>query len=421
MAPVGHEMSGLGIRCIEIARALTVVADMTVAAPESESCEDGAIRIASFRPHAPAALKQLILDADFIIAQPQWPIVNRWLAQSPATVIFDLYTPETLETIESTRTHSPRSRRLSVDATIDRLIGALHTGDHFICASERQRDLWLGTMIGTGTLRIGTYDADSSLRNVIDVVPFGVPETVADPVSTNANPIRDTFPVIGEDDPIVLWNGGVWPWLDAQSAIHAMPPLLEKHPGARLVFMGASDNPIAREATGAAVAAARACGLLDSHVLFNDRWIPYEQRFSWLRVADCGLSLHHDHLETRFAFRTRLLDCLWARLPIVCSEGDVFAEAIARDDLGMVADDNGPRAVSECLASVLGRGKNDFSPALTRAAEAHLWSSVVKPIRKWVTQMPDAPVSADPWTGTRRSRAMAYRASHRLLDRRRAT
>ena len=67
-------------------------------------------------------------------------------------------------------------------------------------------------------------------------------------------------------------------------------------------------------------ATAEALGLLGSVVLFNDSWVPYEERGAWLNDADCALSLHHDHLETRYAFRTRVLDCFWASLPIVCTE-----------------------------------------------------------------------------------------------------
>ncbi len=57
----------------------------------------------------------------------------------------------------------------------------------------------------------------------------------------------------------------------------------------------------------------------------------YEQRADWLLEADCVLSAHADHLETRFAFRTRLLDAIWAGLPIVCTGGDDLAEQVERD------------------------------------------------------------------------------------------
>ena len=80
-------------------------------------------------------------------------------------------------------------------------------------------------------------------------------------------------------------------------------------------------------------ARARAAGLLDTHVIFND-WVPYEERAAYLREADIGVSTHRQHLETRYSFRTRMLDYLWAGLPIVCTEGDYFGDLVQREGLG---------------------------------------------------------------------------------------
>jgi hypothetical protein len=76
--------------------------------------------------------------------------------------------------------------------------------------------------------------------------------------------------------------------------------------------------------------------MLGSGVIFNDTWVPYEHRDGWLMAADCALSTHLEHLETRFSSRTRLLDCFWARLPIVCTGGDELADRVERENLGAV-------------------------------------------------------------------------------------
>jgi hypothetical protein len=36
------------------------------------------------------------------------------------------------------------------------------------------------------------------------------------------------------------------------------------------------------------------------------------------------VSTHYEHVETTFAFRTRILDYLWAGLPVVATGGDAF-------------------------------------------------------------------------------------------------
>ncbi|HXN38031.1 MAG TPA: hypothetical protein VN892_08325, partial [Solirubrobacteraceae bacterium] len=77
--PVGDEMAGLGIRCWELARALSGAARVTIAHGGSEERERDGVRTVAFRPHAPAALRALIAQADTVVAHPQWPLVDRWL------------------------------------------------------------------------------------------------------------------------------------------------------------------------------------------------------------------------------------------------------------------------------------------------------------------------------------------------------
>ena len=50
----------------------------------------------------------------------------------------------------------------------------------------------------------------------------------------------------------------------------------------------------------------------------------------YLLDADLAVSAHFDDVETRFAFRTRLLDCLWAGLPVVTTRGDTLGDADRR-------------------------------------------------------------------------------------------
>ncbi|MFM9022136.1 MAG: hypothetical protein ACKOK7_00035, partial [Solirubrobacterales bacterium] len=51
----------------------------------------------------------------------------------------------------------------------------LAAASRVMCASEAQRDLWLGMMAALDRVPLEAYDRDPSLRSFIDVVPFGVP------------------------------------------------------------------------------------------------------------------------------------------------------------------------------------------------------------------------------------------------------
>ena len=98
-------------------------------------------------------------------------------------------------------------------------------GDFFICASERQRMLWLGWLEAAGRVNPLTYDADPTLRALIDTVPTGVP---AEPPQQTRPLVRGVVPGIGQDDPLLVWGGGVWNWLDPLTLIEAVERLVRQ-------------------------------------------------------------------------------------------------------------------------------------------------------------------------------------------------
>jgi glycosyltransferase involved in cell wall biosynthesis len=383
--PVGEEMAGLGIRCWELARALSDRASVTVAHGGTEEGEREGVRTVAFRAHAPHALRALIAGADTVIAHPQWPLVDRWLRRSSARVVIDLYCPETFETLELRAGERAVTRRQLTATTLDRLHSSLRTGHNFVCASETQRDLWLGAMLALRLIDPELYDRDPSLREVIDLVPFGVPREPPRPSAQNGP--REAIAALDADSEIVLWNGGIWSWLDAETAIRAVAQLAAQRPSVRLLFMGvAAGHPAAAASAESARRLAGELGVLGSVVHFHDGWIPYAQRDAWLTESACAVSAHTEHLESRFAYRTRLLDCFWAGLPVVCTTGDDLAERVERDGLCAVAPPGDPGALSSALESVLERGREAYAPALREAAERQTWQRVAEPLARWISE-----------------------------------
>lgn len=418
-------MAGLGIRYTELAGVLADHADVTVAHGGHGSDRiPGKARAVAFRPHAPAALKPMIEWADAVVTHPQWPMVSAWLRQSDARVVMDLYDPETLETLELFSRKPAVARRLVGHATLDRLQDALRTGHHFMCASEKQRDLWIGAMLALRMIDPDLYDQDPSLRTVIDKVPFGAPAEPPTAAAGAGEGPRQLHARVGDESELVLWNGGLWNWLDSETAIEAVAILSQRRPGVRLVFMGASTQEAALAATERARSLADRLGLLDSVVFFNTDWVPYSERASWLGQADCAITAQADHLETRYAFRTRLLDCFWAGLPPVCTEGDDLADLIARRDLGATFPPGDPEGAAAALEVVLDRGRGAFREGLAVAAAEYSWPAVSRPLVSWVlgparTRRPGNTRGAARRTPGHVFRTLAYAAGgRRLLDRR---
>jgi glycosyltransferase involved in cell wall biosynthesis len=380
------QVAGTGIRALELARVLSATADVTLAGVGDPPAEVAGLPCVGYHPQAPGALDRALGAADVVVAGPQWPPLMRRLRRSGARLLFDLYVPEAIETVGGFPGDRRAVRALLTQLAIDRQLDALRSGSGFVCAGERQRDLLLGAMLAERLIDPVRHDADPSLRSVLDVVPFGLPE---EPAAAAADGPRGAFPDrIGPDDEVVLWNGGLWPWLDAETAIRAVVRLAERRPSVRLVFMGAARQLPARRAAERAKALAAELGALDRIVLFNEAWVPYARRADWLCAAACAISTHEDHLETRFAFRTRLLDCFWARLPVVCTTGDDLADVVEREDGGRAVPPRDVAAAAAALEAVLDHGRDAYAPALGRIAARYTWPVAARPLVRMVTTDP---------------------------------
>ena len=220
------------------------------------------------------------------------------------------------------------------------------------------------------------------------MVPTGVSTAPLPP----GRPIRERLPAIGEEDEIVLWYGGLWNWVDPVTPVRAMPSLLQRRPGAKLVFLGRTPG-VAHEGGEARAAhrLAEELGLTGRSVFFLEEIVPYAERGAWLREADCAVSTHVEHLETRFAFRTRVLDFIWARLPVVCTAGDELSALVERDGLGAAVPPGDPEALAAALARVLESGRDTFAQAGDRAATELAWPRLAEPLVAFATAATSPP------------------------------
>jgi GT2 family glycosyltransferase len=420
---VSHEaiatnMSGPAVRFLEIGRALSPVARVTLAMPGLPGVRDPRVTIAGFDPAAPATLRRLAEDADVVFVQgfalAQYP----FLASLLVPLVVDLYCPFTIEHLEQHRGRGEDVARTAIEAAgiLEVQNAQLDLGDFFLCASEAQRDFWIGNLHSRGRVNPRTYADDPTLRGLIDVVPFGLPDADFAATAAALPPVlRGVRPGIGPDDTVLLWGGSLLDWQDPVTLIDAVAQLAPRRPELRLVFMGTKHpNPLVApmRAVEASRERARALGVLDRHVFFND-WVPYGERARWLAEADLGVSTHRDHLETHFAFRTRMLDYIWARLPIVCTDGDVFAGLVRREGLGAVVPPGDAAALAEAIDRLLADApaRAAAREALARVGRELQWSRVVAPLARFLAQPRHA---ADRAVGVARVRADlegAYRLS----------
>jgi hypothetical protein len=127
---------------------------------------------------------------------------------------------------------------------------------------------------------------------------------------------------------------------------------------------------------------ARQLGVLDSVVFFNESWVPYEERQNYLLEADLGVSTHFQHVETTFSFRTRILDYLWAGLPIVTTGGDSFGNLVAAEGLGATVPERDVAALAAAIEEYLfnPRAVQKARKNVARVRESFTWRKTLQPL-----------------------------------------
>jgi GT2 family glycosyltransferase/glycosyltransferase involved in cell wall biosynthesis len=378
--PLAEKMAGPAIRAYQIARELAVTNEVRLVS--THSCM---ISEPLFECGKRSYNKDLMDDvawADIVVLQGFLLLRAPWIGTTDTVLVVDLYDPMHVEQLEQSRGEDVRARTLNVNSTTEVLNAQLSRGDYFICASEKQRDFWLGQLAAVGRLNPMTYDSDPTLRSLIDVVPFGLP---SEPARQVRSAIRGVVPGISQTDKVVVWAGGIYDWFDPLTLVRAIGILAERRPDVRLFFLGTRHpNPDVpeMEMLTRTRALADELGLSERQVFFNEGWVDYTRRADFLLDADIGVSTHTQNLETTLSFRTRILDYLWAGLPMVVTEGDTFAELVDREGLGRVVRQRDPvelaAALEECLYDV------EFAAAcvqrIEKVREDFRWPRVVQPL-----------------------------------------
>jgi glycosyltransferase involved in cell wall biosynthesis len=320
------------------------------------------------------------------------------IADGDACVVVDLYDPYHLENLELSKDRSHRDRMAVVHNATAILNRAMRRGDFFLTASEKQRDFWIGALASLGRVNALTYDADPSLRSLLDLVPFGVDAT---PPAATVPALRGVMPGIGADDLVLLWGGGLYNWFDPQTLVRAVGIVAADVPNVRLVFLGGKHpNPAVPAMKTAAETrlVADDLGLTGKHVFFNEGWVPYDDRGSFLLEADIGVSTHLDHVETAFSFRTRILDYLWAGLPVVATAGDVFGEVIVSTGIGRTVPAEDVDALVQVLKELLtdADARRSCAAASLELSASYRWDAVLQPLLAYCRAPERAPDLVDP-------------------------
>lgn len=390
---VNVNMGGVGVRNWELARALSRYCTVTLAIPNPSDLNPPNFDLVSFDLEK-GDLRELAGRMDVIILHGFVLHFHPYLRDLGKPLAVDLYVPSLLESLvwhdqDDWGTWIPAYEEYArVQAEL------LRAGDFFFCASERQRDYWLGWLHAQKRINPHTCRQDPTLRKLLDIVPFGLPdETIfGRNLFRNGHPaasrpvLKGVTPGIAPTDKLIIWSGGLWDWLDPLTLIRAMAQLAQSHPQLKLYFLGTRHpNPqvSGMEMPDKAIRLSQELGLYNRTIFFGD-WAPYEQRGLYLAESDLAVVSHHAHIETHFSFRTRVLDCIWAGLPLIITEGDAMAELVRSEGLGYTVPPGDVQAMAEAIERLLSEPVPDrFANAFERVRQQFTWDQVIQPLRRY--------------------------------------
>lgn len=389
--PIGRKIAGPAIRAWNIALALSAENDVALVTTTVLEKIPAPFTLRRVRPKEQAAFAALEEWADVILfqghAMSSFPLLQR----TRKIVIADIYDPMHLEQLEQGRELARGTWELNVQTATRVLNQQLAIGDFFLCASERQRPFYLGQLAALGRINPANYDHDPHLNNLLTVVPFGLSE---EPPKATKPVLKGVRPGIAADDKVLIWGGGLYNWFDPKTLIRAVARVSEKHDNVRLFFLGTKhpgvdEMAIVRESRELAAE----LGVLDTSVFFNQTWVEFAERGSYLLEADAGVSTHRLHVETTFSFRTRILDYLWAGLPMVVTEGDTFADLIEAEGLGIVVRERDATALAKALEKILFDEKfiEKARANVARVRERFTWTHTLAPLVEFVRAPRHAP------------------------------
>ena len=412
-SPIKSLMAGPAIRFVEFARHLARLGHPVVlGSPTPIQEEPREFQLVHYHRRN---LKALVDQAGVVIIQGLVLQRHPFLKKAGKPLVVDLYDPIFLESLALFAPNDPDGPPRH-NYHLARLMETVEAGDFFMCASSRQRDLWLGFLAALNRINPATFSRDPKLRQLIDIVPFGLEEDP--PQRTGPGPRG--LGGVGAEDELILWNGGIWDWLAPEPLVEAMALLAPERPGLKLVFMGVK-NPDSRLGESAALVRVRklvkAMGVED-RVVFND-WVPYDRRADFLLEAAVGACLYPAGLETDYSFRTRILDLIWAGRPVLCSGGDDLGRLVEDKGLGLTVADHQPETVAQALTRLLGPEFQTPELALRakKIADEMGWSRAVEPLAAFCADPKPAPDKAGTYPSRPQTRFSLSYYARRMRER----
>jgi len=387
---IGKNMAGPGIRVWEMAISFSKENDFEVgiACPDFSQIDIKDYPKLTFSKYSLQKEDDLINFASkFDIFILSGYILHKFprLVNCNKFIIADLYIPFILENlfVYDSEKFKLEDRQLIHNKDLNVLLNLLSNSHHFLCANERQKDFYTGMLTAINKINPFLLKIDKNLSKIFTLTPYGIRD---EKKKKDAKVLRGVYPGINESDVILIWGGVISNWFDPLILIEAMEEVIKINPNFKLFFLSTKHpNPLLMKFPKADETEKLASKkkLLNKFIFFNKNWIPYNERHNYFLESDVGISTHLEHFETRFSFRTRILDYIYFNLPVICSKGDSFESYIQKNSIGITVIPSNKEELKKAILS-LGdkRLRQNFKKNIKRVEKEFYWDNLLIPLKE---------------------------------------
>jgi len=171
---IGKSMAGAAIRPWEFAKTLSEKHEVVLFSPGKSEAKPQNFSLLSVTD---PAFKKHFQNADILLTQRLTFPLAALAIRNQLKIIIDAYVPGPLELLEHFKADVATDREGKIFSETSNLILSFKLADGILCASEKQRQLWIGFLLGQKIISPAFYDQDSNLQKFLSVVPFGLPST----------------------------------------------------------------------------------------------------------------------------------------------------------------------------------------------------------------------------------------------------
>lgn len=247
----------------------------------------------------------------------------------------------------------------------------LRRGDIFLCASDTQKRFYQGVLSALGRVNPATYN-----QEMILIVPYGI---YRDGPKSNVRPITK---VVGKNDKKVLWFGGIYPWFDLKQLADSIK-IVDQDIPTKLVIVGARNpfntHPDFVRRYEDLTEYVNSDKKLKELVVFQD-WVAFEERADWYLDSDMVVVMNQLGDENELAWRTRLVDFMWANLTIVTNGGDPLGEYLINKQAAARISGKTSSTIAKDISTVLGNPKQiqELKDNLSKVKQEYFWDTITK-------------------------------------------